>query len=76
MPEEKQKMNPGAFLGVGVCFMGAGVVFIGALRESGGAGVGVGLIGVGVMFMILGLTQKRKLKSGGSRGSDNDRPPA
>jgi len=76
MPEAKQKMNPGAFLGVGVCFMGAGVVFLAALRESGGAGVGAGLIGLGVIFMILGAAQKRKLESGKSAGAEDDRPPA
>jgi hypothetical protein len=75
MPREK-KLNPGAFIGIGVCFMGAGIALSASLRESGAAGSGVGLLGLGVIFLILGLAQKRKLDSGESASDEDDRPPA
>ncbi len=68
MSDGKLQQNPVAFLAVGVCFLGAGM----AIGRPGG----IGLIGVGVIFLILGVTQKRKQQSGESQGDDDNRPPA
>jgi hypothetical protein len=74
MPVKNRQKNAIAFIAIGVCFMGAGVALSAALHSRGAPVVGVGLIGVGVAFLIIGVTQKRKLDSGESAGDEEDRP--
>jgi hypothetical protein len=74
MPVKNREKNPIAFIAIGVCFIGAGVALSAALHSRGGSVVGIGLIGVGVTFLIIGVTQKRKLESGESAGDEEDRP--
>jgi hypothetical protein len=74
MPVKNREKNPIAFIAIGVCFMGAGVALSAALHAKGASAVGIGLIGVGVAFLIIGVTQKRKLESGESAGDEEDRP--
>jgi tellurite resistance protein TehA-like permease len=60
MPKNNQKPNPTAFIAIGICFMGAGVALSAALSSRGAPVIGIGLIGVGVMFLLIGVSQKRK----------------
>lgn len=69
-----QKLNPEAFIGIGVCFMGAGIAITAALRDSV-VGAGMGLFGLGVVFLILGITKRKQAKARES-GGDDGRPPA
>lgn len=74
MSEDKEKLNPGAFIGSGVAFIGAGIALSVALMERTGPAVGIALIGLGVTFLILGLSQKKKLEAGES-GEDDEQSP-
>jgi hypothetical protein len=65
IPQRKAKVNPNAFIAIGVCYMGAGVTLGIALQSKGtfGSWIGLGLIGVGVVFLVMGALQKRKSNS-------------
>ena len=75
MPGKSREFNPGAFIGVGVCFMGSGVALSAALRQSGAGAVGISLIALGIVFMILGFSKKRELESRDRGGEDDQSPP-
>ena len=76
MANRKGKMNPVAFIAMGVCFMGAGVALSISLHARGASGSGTGLIGLGVIFFIVGMAKKRKAESGEQGVDDEGRPPA
>lgn len=56
--------------------MGAGIALSASLGEGGPGGVGVGLLGLGVVFLVLGLTQKKKVESGKLGDDEDERPHA
>jgi len=63
MQDLNSKPNPKALIAAGICFMGSGVALSAALHLRGGSGAGIGLIGIGVVFLVIGITRKRKLES-------------
>ncbi|MBD3336817.1 MAG: hypothetical protein GF355_14995 [Candidatus Eisenbacteria bacterium] len=75
MSSREKKANPQAFIGAGVCFLGAGIAITFALRDSI-AGAGMGLFGLGVVFLVTGVTLKRKQESGGAERDRAGRPPS
>ena len=74
MSSEKRKTNPTAFIAIGICYMGAGVALAAALNAKGASVVGIGLIGVGVAFLVIGVTQKRKIQPVNLESEDQDQP--
>ena len=78
MSDRKPQQNPAAFLPIGLCFLGAGIAIGLPAMVAGNAiaGVGAGLMGLGVIFLLLGLSQKKKAESGRMVGDEDERPPA
>ena len=74
MLARNHKMNPSAFIAIGICFMGAGVALGAALHSRGASGVGIGLIGIGVMFLLIGVAQRRKMRAGRRDRDEPGRP--
>ena len=74
MAERNNEPNPMALIAVGICFIGSGVAISAALHLRGGSGAGIGLIGMGVVFLVIGITRKRKLESEKSNEGRKARP--
>ena len=53
---KKKEINYDVFIPIGITFMGAGVVFISSINS----GVGIGLLVLGIVYMIIGLTRRKK----------------
>lgn len=52
----KKARNPKTMIAVGVCFIGAGVAISSSSNSSGG----YGLVSLGFIFIIIGLSNKKK----------------
>jgi hypothetical protein len=63
MSDENRKVNPNAFIAIGVCFMGAGVTLGIALGSTGASKVGIPIVAIGVIFLVIGATRRGKMQS-------------
>lgn len=64
MSVKKQKVNPTAFIAIGICYMGAGVALGAALQSNSGPVIGISLVGIGIMFLVIGIVNRKNPQSG------------
>ncbi len=62
MSGKKQKVNPTAFIAIGICYIGAGVALGAALESNSGPVIGIAITGIGIIFLVLGIVNRKKEK--------------
>ncbi len=72
MSSKKLKVNPTAFIAIGICYLGAGVALGAALKSEDASVIGIALVGVGIAFMVIGIVNRQKGQSGQQKGDDRE----
>jgi hypothetical protein len=60
MSGEKKKVNPTAFIAIGICYIGAGVALGAALETDSGPVIGIAITGIGIIFLVIGIVNRKK----------------
>jgi hypothetical protein len=60
MSGKKKKVNPTAFIAIGICYIGAGVALSAALETDSGPVIGIAITGIGIIFLVIGIVNRKK----------------